>query len=41
MTLQVFGDLIMMLMVVGSGILLVYVNANYIPNDDNDENNGA
>ena len=31
-----FGDLILVSLIIGSGILFVYANVNYKPDNDND-----
>lgn len=40
MTWELFGDLIMMFMILGGGCLFIWANLAYNPNDDN-ENNGV
>jgi len=34
MTWEIFGDLVMMLMILGSGCLFIWANVTYNPKDD-------
>ena len=36
MTWSLFGDLVMMFMILGGGVLFIYANVVYNPNDNND-----
>ena len=36
MTWKLFGDLIMMSMIIGGGVLFIWANVTYDPDDDND-----
>lgn len=37
MTWELFGDLALMFMILGSGVLIIYTNVVYNPNEDNDD----
>ena len=34
MTWALFGDLVMMFMILGGGVLFIWANINYTPDDD-------
>ena len=36
MTWKLLGDLVMMFMILGGGVLFIWANVSYNPNDDND-----
>lgn len=38
MTLKMFGDLVLMMMILGAGVMFVWINSNYLPGGDDDEN---
>jgi len=37
MTWKLFGDLVMMFMILGGGVLFIWANVTYNPKNDNDE----
>jgi hypothetical protein len=38
LTWKLFGDLVMMFMILGGGVLFIWANVAYNPNDPNDDN---